>query len=86
MTYIAPVRLTQMLNVIFAVASPMVVVGCSASVVANYRVGLQNVERDVQAQEQFGLAHVAEVSEGDSVAFVLEDGLVRITWVVEEAR
>ncbi len=86
MTYIAPVRPTQMFKVVFAVAAPMVVVGCSSSVVANYRVGLQNVERDVQAQEQFGVAHVAEVSEGDSVAFVLEDGLMRITWVVEEAR
>jgi hypothetical protein len=70
---------------LFGVAT-VLVVGCSAPIVASYSVGLQTVERDAKAQEQFGVANAAEVNEGDSVAFVLEDGLMRITWVVEEAR
>ena len=86
MTTTAPVRPTQLLRVIVTVVAPVVVAGCTSPFVANYHVGLQTVERDPQAQEQFGMAEVAEVSEGDSVAFVLEDGLVRLTWVVEEAR
>lgn len=86
MTTIGPVRTTALVKVILTVAAPVIVMGCSVPMVATYHVGLQNVERDAQAQEQFGVAHIAEVSEGDSVAFVLEDGLMRITWVVEEAR
>ena len=86
MTSYALARPTQLLKAVLAAAAPVVGVGCSSTVVATYHVGLQTVERDAEAQEQFGVAHVAEVSEGDSVAFVLEDGLMRITWVVEEAR
>ena len=60
--------------------------GCSIPFVATYHVGLTRVDRDQVAEERFGEAEVVEVSEDNSVAFVLEDGLLRITWVVEEAR
>jgi hypothetical protein len=67
-------------------ASTVVLVGCGGGLVATYHVGLQGVVRDDQAKERFGVANVAEMAEEDSIAFILEDGLMRITWSVEKSR